>query len=102
MADISDWVATTAPLEKNNKGKSAALSEENCIAWRRNSEATSNGCVCYTCYPLPTGKVWQVTILDITSKWHYGYGESHFFPQYSYIMILCIIIIFSFGTLLWQ
>ena len=73
-ADISDWIATAAPLNEEKSGENAIFSTENSIVKRRGPETYWNGCVSYTRGPLPPGQVWQITILDSTRMWSLSAG----------------------------
>ena len=72
-ADVSDWIATPAPLNDKKSGERAIFSTDNSIVQRRDPERYIDGCVSYTLCPLPPGQVWQVTVLDTsTRKWGGG------------------------------
>ena len=70
--DVSVWIATPAPLNRNKCGERAVFSGDNSIVQRRDPEQHWCGCVCYTAHPLPPGQVWQTTILETTTKWNLG------------------------------
>ncbi|CAI8054430.1 hypothetical protein GBAR_LOCUS29700 [Geodia barretti] len=69
-ADVSDWIATPAPLNSNKCGKNAVFSSDNSVVQRR--DPWYEECVCYTVHPLPPGLVWQTTVLETTTKWSRG------------------------------
>ena len=72
-ADVSDWIVTPAPLNDKKSGKNAIFSTDNSIVQRRDPENEYLGCVSYTRGPLPPGQVWQVTVLETsTRKWYGG------------------------------
>jgi hypothetical protein len=73
-ADVSDWIVTPAPLNRNKCGKNAVFSSDNSVVQRRDPENRNVDCVCYTVHPLPPGQVWQTTVLETTTKWHGGLG----------------------------
>ena len=64
-ANVSDWIATAAPLMLG--GSNAIVSSDNSIVQRQN--IANPYCLCYTSRPLPPGKVWQITILETTTWW---------------------------------
>ncbi|CAI8054431.1 hypothetical protein GBAR_LOCUS29700, partial [Geodia barretti] len=72
-ADVSDWIATPAPLNSNKCGKNAVFSSDNSVVQRR--DPWYEECVCYTVHPLPPGLVWQTTVLETTTKWSRGLQE---------------------------
>ena len=70
---ISDWLRTPAPFNLKKHGQRAIFSGDNSVVERRESEKNSGYCVCYTSHPLPPGQVWEITILNTTSKeWNIG------------------------------
>ena len=71
-ADVSDWIATPAPLNDKKGGKYAIFSTDNSIVQRRDPENEWRYCVSYTGGPLPPGQVWQVTVLETSSRKYYG------------------------------
>ena len=72
-ADVSDWIATPAPLNDEKNRKSAVFSTDNSIIQRRDPENELRYCLSYTRDPLPPGQVWQVTVLETsTKKWPFG------------------------------
>ena len=75
--DVSDWIVTPAPLNDKNSGERAMFSTDNFILQRRDYENKYDGCVSYTKGPLPLVQVWQVTILETsTRRWSYGLVSS--------------------------
>ena len=71
-ADVSDWIAAPAPLNRNKCGEYAVFSSDNSIVQRRDPENWCY-CVCYTVHPLPPGQVWQTTVLETRrTKWGSG------------------------------
>ena len=73
-ADISYWIPTPAPLNYNKSGENAVFTSDNSILQRRDPERDYGGCVSYTAHPLPLGQVWQITVLETTTKWDYCGG----------------------------
>ena len=73
-ADVSDWIVTPALLNDKKSGKRAIFSTDNSIVQRRDPERYSNDCVSYTRGPLPPGQVWQVTVLETSTRKWGGYG----------------------------
>ena len=47
---------------------------DNSIVERRRPDYYGRGCVCYNSHRLPLGQVWQITLLNTTSKWSAVYG----------------------------
>ena len=70
--DFSDWIRTAAPFNLKKHGPNAIFSGDNSIVERREHEKYDVNCVCYTSHPLPPGQVWEITILNTTSRWGYG------------------------------
>ena len=70
--DISDWLRTPAPFNLKKHGKRAIFSSDNSVAERREPEKYPYEGVCYTSRPLPPGQVWEITILNTTSRWGWG------------------------------
>ena len=70
--DVSDWLRTPAPFNLKKHGKRAIFSGDNSVVERREPEKYGGGCVCYTSHPLPPGQVWEITILNTTSRWGGG------------------------------
>ena len=68
-ADVSDWIVTPAPLNDKKSGVRAIFSTDNSIVQRRDPENELWDCVSYTRGPLPPGQVWQVTVLETTTKY---------------------------------
>ena len=72
VEDCSDWIATPAPLNEKKSGKSAEFSGDNSVVMRQKPQGHEWGnCVCYTQYPLPLERVWQITVRD-TTDWYGG------------------------------
>ena len=71
--DVSDWLRTPAPFNLKKHGPRAIFSGDNSVVERREPVKYGNDCVCYTSQPLPPGQVWEITILNTTSRWTY-YG----------------------------
>ena len=71
-ADVSDWIVTPAPLNDKKSGVSAIFSTDNSIVQRRDPESNPGYCVSYTRDPLPPGQVWQVTVLETSTRKYYG------------------------------
>ena len=71
-ADVSDWIAAPAPLNRNKCGRRAVFSSDNSVVQRRDPEILGGDCVCYTVHPLPPGQVWHTTVLETTTKWGAG------------------------------
>ena len=69
---VSDWLRTPAPFNLKKHGKTAIFSSDNSVVERREPEKYGVGCVCYTSHPLPPGQVWEITILNTTSRWWRG------------------------------
>ena len=65
-ADVSDWIDTPAPLNRNKCGERAVFSSSDTIVQRRDPDSVRYKCVCYTAHPLPPGQVWQTTVLETT------------------------------------
>ena len=91
-ADVSDWIVTPAPLNDKKSGERAIFSTDNSIVQRRDPESYGNYCVSYTRGPLPPGQVWQVTVLETsTRKWGSGLVSGCVLNLlYHYVMIWCI------------
>ena len=70
--DVSDWLRTPAPFNLKKHGKRAIFSGDNSVVERREPEDSYDGCVCYTSHPLPPGQVWEIVILNTTSRWYDG------------------------------
>ena len=71
-ADVSDWIAAPAPLNRNKCGKNAVFSSDDSVVQRGDPENDFCDCVCYTVHPLPPGQVWQTTVLETTTEWSTG------------------------------
>ena len=70
--DVSDWLRAAAPFNLKKHGPRAIFSGDNSVVERRQPEKYSFNCVCYTSHPLPPGQVWEITILNTTSRWSTG------------------------------
>ena len=70
--DVSDWLRTPAPFNLKKHGPRAIFSSDNSVVERREPENYGNESVCYTSQPLPPGQVWEITILNTTSRWWRG------------------------------
>ena len=70
--DVSDWIRTAAPFNLKKHGRCAIFSGDNSVVERREPEESGYNCVCYTSQPLHPGQVWEITILNTTSRWSYG------------------------------
>ena len=72
-ADVSDWIVTPAPLNDKKNGLLAIFSTDNSIVQRRDPENRERDCVSYTRGPLLPGQVWQVTVLETSTRdWAWG------------------------------
>ena len=71
-ADVSDWIAAPAPLNRNKCGRRAVFSSDNSIVQQRDPEKCGWDCVCYTVHPLPPGQVWQTTVLETNTELDVG------------------------------
>ena len=71
-ADVSDWIVTPASLNDKKSGEYVIFSTDNSIAQRRDPENIIYGCVSYTRGPLPPGQVWQVTVLETSTRRRIG------------------------------
>ena len=69
---VSDWLRTPAPFNLKKHGPNAIFSGDNSVVEMREPEKYERGCVCYTSHPLPQGQVWEITILNTTSRWLWG------------------------------
>ena len=69
--DVSDGLRTPAPFNLKKHGPKAIFSGDNSVVERWNPEDSYGNCVCYTSRPLPPGQVWEITILNTTSRWTY-------------------------------
>ena len=67
--DVSDWHRTPVPFNLKKHGPRAIFSGDNSVVERWEPEGSGYGCVCYNSHPLPPGQVWEITILNTTSKW---------------------------------
>ena len=67
--DVSDWLRTPVPFNLKKHGPRAIFSGDNSVVERWEPEGSGYGCVCYNSHPLPPGQVWEITILNTTSKW---------------------------------
>ena len=67
-ADVSDSIVAPAPLNDKKSGKNAIFSADNSIVQRRGTAGWPYDCVSYTRDPLPPGQVWQITVLETTTK----------------------------------
>ena len=67
--DVSDWLRTPDPFNLKKHGKRAIFSGDNSVVERRQPEKYGDNSVCYTSHPLPPGQVWEITILNTTSRW---------------------------------
>ena len=70
--NVSDWLVTPAPLNTEKHGGRAIFSGNNSIVERRQLYDYGTGCVCYSSHRLPLGQVWQITLLNTTSRWGVG------------------------------
>ena len=70
--DVSDWLRTPAPFNLKKHGKRAIFSGDNSVVERLETDKYRDGCVSYTSQPLPPGQVWEITILNTTSRWIVG------------------------------
>ena len=70
--DVSDWLRTPAPFNLKKHGWNATFSSDNSVVEREEPEKHPSDCVCYTSRPLPPGQVWEITILNTTSRWSLG------------------------------
>ena len=70
--DVSDWLRTPAPFNLKKHGPRAIFSSDNSVVERWEPEKYDADCVCYTSQPLPPGQVWEITILNTTSREWYG------------------------------
>ena len=82
---VSDWLRTPAPFNLKKRGRGAIFSGDNSVVERQEPEKYDRGCVCYTSQPLPPGQVWEITILNTTSRWGYGVLVSGCVYTISYI-----------------
>ena len=89
-ADVSDWIVTPAPLNDKKSGWNAIFSTDNSIVQRRYPENDLGGCVSYTRDPLPPGQVWQVTVLETTSRWSGGLVSGCVLSLLYHHMIWCV------------
>ena len=69
---VSDWLRTPAPFNLKKHGPNAIFSGDNSVVERWEPEKYDADCVCYTSRPLPPGQVWEITILNTTSRWRGG------------------------------
>ena len=69
---VSDWLRTPALFNLKKHGLSAIFSGDNSVVERREHEIYPGNCVCYTSHPLPPGQVWEITMLNTTSREWYG------------------------------
>ena len=67
--NVSDLLVTPAPLNTEKHGEYTLFSGDNSIVERLLPDDTPYGCVCYTSHRLPLGQVWQITLLNTTSRW---------------------------------
>ena len=70
--NVSDWLVTPAPLNTEKHGGNAIFSGDNSIVERLRPDYNPGGCVCYSSHRLPLGQVWQITLLNTTSRWYAG------------------------------
>ena len=70
--NVSDWLVTPAPLNTERHGVTAIFSGDNSIVERREPNVYPDSCVCYSSHRLPLGQVWQITLLNTTSRWRSG------------------------------
>ena len=70
--NVSDWLVTPAPLNTEKHGGRAIFSGDNSVVERRRPDDYQWDCVCYTSHRLPLGQVWQITLLNTTSRWSGG------------------------------
>ena len=70
--NVSDWLVTPAPLNTEKLGEGAIFSGGNSIVERQGADLYGGGCVCYTSHRVPLGQVWQITLLNTTSRWSGG------------------------------
>ena len=77
--NVSDWLVTPAPLNTEKHGGRAIVSGDNSIVerrrpggYRRQTDDDFADCVCYSSHRLPLGQVWQITLLNTTSRWYGG------------------------------
>ena len=59
---VSDWLRTPAPFNLKKHGPNAIFSGDNSVVEMREPET----------HPLPQGQVWEITILNTTSRWLWG------------------------------
>ena len=90
-ADVSDWIVTPAPLNDKKSGVRAIFSTDNSIVQRRDPENHFWDCVSYTWGPLPPGQVWQVTVLETsTRRWPNGLVSGCVLSLLYHHMIWCV------------
>ena len=70
--NVSDWLVTSAPLNTEKHGGRAIFYGDDSIVERRQTDDYPDGCVCYSSHRLPLGQVWQITLLNTTSRWYGG------------------------------
>ena len=68
---VSDWLRTPAPFNLKKHGWNVTFSSDNSVVERWEHENNGES-VCYTSQPLPPGQVWEITILNTTSRWSLG------------------------------
>ena len=71
-SNVSEWVATPAPLNTEKYGERAIFSEDHSVVERLEPDNNPYGCVVYASAPLRLGQVWQITVLNIPGKWGEG------------------------------
>ena len=69
--DVSDWLRTPATFSLKKHGPTAIFSGDNSVVERREPDKYVGESVCCTSQPLPPGQVWEITILNTTSRWTY-------------------------------
>ena len=69
---VSDWPRAAAPFNLKKHGLWAIFTGDNSVVERREHDEYNADCMCYTSQPLPPGQVWEITILNTTSRWTYG------------------------------
>ena len=70
---LSDWVPGPFVLNTKKCGRRAKFSGDCSVVERELPDEYGGGCVTYTANPLPLGQVWQITILQSTTrKWNSG------------------------------
>ena len=71
--EVSDWLSRPAPFNNKKHGLRAKFSGDKTAVERLEPDYYDCGdCVVYTRDPLPTGQVWQITVLNTTKEWKGG------------------------------